>query len=98
MKSIEVSIGKQKFVVKADETEEHLQEVTELVRRKVESIRKLDSTMSLQRATMLAAFDFASETIKGKKKASAFRTAVLSKAQEILERVQTDLSGKPGVQ
>jgi len=98
MKSIEVSIGKQKFVVKADETEEHLQEVTELVRRKVESIRKLDSTMSLQRATMLAAFDFASETIKGKKRASNFRTAVLSKAQEILERVQTDSGGKPGVQ
>ncbi len=98
MKSIEVSIGKQKFVVSADETEEHLQEVTELVRRKVESIRKLDPTMSPQRATMLAAFDFASETIKGKTRAANFRTAVLSKAQEILERVQTDLSGKTGVQ
>lgn len=98
MKSIEVSIGKQKFVVSADESEEHLQEVTELVRRKVENIRKLDPTMSLQRATMLAAFDFASETIKGKKRAAGFRTSVLSKAQEILERVQTDLSGTPGVQ
>jgi cell division protein ZapA (FtsZ GTPase activity inhibitor) len=98
MKSIEVAIGKQKFVVSGDETEEHLHEVTELVRRKVESIRKLDPSMSLQRATMLAAFDFASETIKGKKRAANFRTAVLSKAQEILERVQTDLSGKPGLQ
>lgn len=98
MKSIEVSIGKQKFVVSADETEDHLQEVTELVRRKVESIRKLDPTMSTQRATMLAAFDFASETIKGKTRAGNFRAAVLSKAQEILERVQTDLSGKTGVQ
>lgn len=98
MKSIEVSIGKQKFVVSADESEEHLLEVTELVRRKVESLRKADPAMNLQRATMLAAFDFASETVKGKKRASGFRTAVLTKAQDILERVQTDLTTKPGVQ
>ncbi|MBI1859711.1 MAG: cell division protein ZapA [Deltaproteobacteria bacterium] len=64
MNSIEIAIAGQKYILSGEETPEHLNEVSELVRRRVESIRKKNPGLSLQKATMLVAFDFASETIK----------------------------------
>lgn len=88
MPSIEITIGGQKYVLKGDESEAHLQDVAELVRRKIENIRKKVPDLSFQKATMLAAFDFASDAIKGKKKAADYRSAVLTKASQILDKVQ----------
>lgn len=95
MPSHEFSIGNQKYVVKSDETIEHLQEVAELVRRKVESLRKKNNALTLQKAAMLAAFDFASQSIKGKKKATENRGKLLSKAEAILEKLEAEIGDRP---
>lgn len=91
MASIEFTIADQKYVLHGDEPEEHLREVAELVRRKVEGLRKASPTLSLQKAAMLAAFDIASQAIKGKQKASDYRSTVLTKAQDLLDRVELEL-------
>lgn len=91
MPSIEITIGGQKYVLKGEEAETHLQDVAELVRRKIENIKKKAPELSFQKATMLAAFDFASEAIKGKKKAADYRSAILTKASQLLERVQSQI-------
>ncbi len=90
--SVEVTIYNQRYVVRGQETEEHLQEVAEMVKRKVEAIRKKTPSITLQKAAMLAAFDFASDGIKGKKRSTDYRASVLSKAQIVLERVEQELA------
>jgi cell division protein ZapA (FtsZ GTPase activity inhibitor) len=95
MPSIEFSVGNQKYLVKSDESEEHLREVAELVRRKVESLRKKNQNISLQKAAMLAAFDFASTAIKGKKKSVESRSLLLSRAEAALELIQEELNDRP---
>jgi cell division protein ZapA len=98
MESIEITIGGQKYVLRGEDSQEHLREVAEMVRRKVESLRKKTSGLTLQKAAMLAAFDFASESIKGKKRAVDYRSQLLTKAHQLLERVQSELSSKLNVQ
>jgi len=98
MNSIEITIGNQKYVLRGPESEEHLREVAELVKRKVETIRKKNSALTLQKAATLAAFDFASDTIKYKKKAVDYRSAVLSKAGELLSKVEQELEAATRIQ
>lgn len=91
MNTIDILIGNQRYELKGNESQEHLEEVAQMVRRRVESLKKKNSTITLQKAAMLAAFDFASEVIKAKKKSSEHRSAVLSKAQKLLDKVEWDL-------
>jgi len=98
MHSIEIKIGDQKYILRGEEPEEHLEEVGELVRRKVAGIRKKVPSLSFHKATMLAAFDFASEAIKGRRKAHKYRSTILTKANELLERVQLELSSRDSIQ
>jgi cell division protein ZapA len=91
MPQIEIIIGGQKFLLKGEDSEDHLKDVAELVKRKIESIKKKSPGLTFQKATMLAAFDFASDAIKGKKKATDYRSAILSKANSLLEKVQAEL-------
>jgi cell division protein ZapA len=91
MNTIDILIGNQRYELKGNETTEHLEEVAQMVRRRVDSLRKKSPTLSLQKASILAAFDLASDLIKSKKKSSEHRAAVLSKAQKLLEKVEWDL-------
>ncbi|NBX92723.1 MAG: cell division protein ZapA [Proteobacteria bacterium] len=91
MNSIDILIGNQKYELKGNESQEHLEEVAQMVRRRVESLKKKNSSLTLQKAAMLAAFDFASDLIKTKRKSSEHRAIVLSKAQKLLEKLEWDL-------
>jgi len=95
MASIEFVLGGQKYDLKSEESEEHLREVSELVRRKIESLRKKNPHLTLQKATMLAALDFASASIKGRKKSLDYRATLLAKSQQLLEKLQAELTAKP---
>ena len=92
MESIEVNIADRSYVVRGDDCEEHLKEVAELVRRRIESLQKKNTSLNLQKASMLAAFEFASDIIKDKKKAVEYRSTILSKASSLLEQVENELS------
>lgn len=94
MASIEITIANQKYVLRGTDGEEHLREVAELVRRKVESLRKKTPSLNLHKAAMLAAFDFASETINGRKKALEYRSNLVGKASALLQRVEGEIADK----
>lgn len=94
MKAVEILIESQKFVLRGDESEEHLEEVAELVRRKIASAKKSAPNLNLQKATMLAALDLASEMIKGRKKAYQYRSEILGRTGQLLERVELELSSR----
>ena len=98
MTSIEISIAGQKYILRGEESETHLAEVSELVRRRVETIRKKSPTLSLQKAAMLAAFDFASETIKQKRRSVDSKNIVLNYAHRLLEKVENELKSAGRVQ
>lgn len=95
--SIEISIGNQKYVLKSEESEEHLREVAEMVRRRVETLKKKASTLTAQKAAMLAAFDFASEVIKLRRRSVDYRSSVVTKAQELLQKVELELESRPSL-
>ncbi len=94
MTSIEISISNQKYVLRGEEPEEHLNDVAEMVRRRIESIRKKSPDITLHKASILAAFDFASEIIKGRKQAVSYRNEILSRATGILERCEKELASR----
>lgn len=96
MTSIEISIAGQKYILRGEDPESHLLEVSELVRRRVDSIRKKSPGLSLQKATMLAALDFASETIKQKRRSMDTRNMILNQAQKLLARVEGELESAGG--
>lgn len=91
MTSIEISIAGQKYILRGEEPESHLREVSELVRRRVESIRKQNPALSLQKVTMLAALDFASETIKQKRHSVDTRHTIVNQAKTLLARIEGEL-------
>jgi cell division protein ZapA (FtsZ GTPase activity inhibitor) len=92
MNAIEISIGGQKYLLSGTEDELHLKDVADLVKRRVDSIRKERPSLSLQKAAILAAFDFASESIKGRKKGLDYRSLILSKARDLVAKLETDLA------
>ncbi len=97
MQSIDITIGKQSFVLRGEDSEQHLQEVAEMVRRKVDGLRKRDPSIPLQKAAMLVAFDLASELIKGKKRSVEYRAQVISQATDLLQQVEAEIqSGATG--
>ncbi len=91
MASIEIVIAGQKYVLTGEEPAEHLNEVSELVRRRVESIRKKTPGLNIQKAAMLVALDLASEYIKQKRRGIDTRNGVVNRAQKLLERVEGEL-------
>lgn len=94
LNSIEILIGNQRFVLKSEESLDHLREVTEMVKRKVEAVKKKAPTQTFQKAAMLAAFDLASDLIKAKKKSVEYRSSVMNKAQQVLSKIELELDAR----
>lgn len=90
--SIDILIANQRYTLKSEETPEHLREVAEMVKRKVESTKKKSPTHSIQKAAMLAAFDLASDLIKAKKKTVQSRANIVAKAHQLLLKVENELN------
>ncbi|MCB0417338.1 MAG: cell division protein ZapA [Bdellovibrionales bacterium] len=92
MASIETVIAGKKYVLSSEDTEEHLQEVAQMVAKKIAAIQKDRPSLGLQKASIIAAFDFASLLIKGKKQGQEYRSAILNRAHQMLEKFNSELS------
>jgi cell division protein ZapA (FtsZ GTPase activity inhibitor) len=91
MGSVEIVIGKQKYVVRGEDSQEHLNKVASLVQSKISEFLALPANMPLQRATLLATFDLASEVIHRRDASHGQRDGVLSKATHLLEHIEKEL-------
>ena len=91
MPKIDIKIAGLSYVLKSDESPEHLDEVANLVKKRVEILLKKNPKLDVSRAAMLAAFDFASQLVKGNKRSGEFKSGVLTKAKLLLDKVENDL-------
>ncbi len=91
MASVETTIGGKRYLLSSDDDLEHLSAVADMVSKKIASLQKERSALSVQKAAIIAAFDLASLLIKGRKRGSEYRADVLTKANEILNRVHVEL-------
>lgn len=92
MAAIEFFINGRKYELSGEGSDEHLRAVANRVMRKIEGIQKARPNLSLQKAAILAAFDFASRLIEGERKGAEYRSAVIGKAQELLTRIESELT------
>ncbi len=97
MPKIDIKIAGLNYILNSDESPEHLDEVAHLVQKRVENILKKNPKLDIARATMLAAFDFASQLVKGNKRSGEFKSGVLTKAKLLLDKVEKDLGQRPNL-
>jgi cell division protein ZapA (FtsZ GTPase activity inhibitor) len=82
-------IGTQKYLLRGDQNEEHLREVAEMIRSKVDLHRKTSPSMNLQKCAVLTAFDLASELLEYRQKVAAQRDEIVSRAERLLARIES---------
>ena len=92
MPKIEIEIAGQSYVMKSDESPEHMEEVASLVKKRVENLMRKNAKLGIARATMLTAFDFASQMVKSNKKGTEFKSGVLTKAKLLLNKVEKEIA------
>lgn len=92
MASFEFAIGNTTYVLKSEDSDNHLRDVSELVKRKVDALRKKNPELTIQKAILLVAFDLASELIKGQKRGFEYRQTILHKTHELIHRVEKEMA------
>lgn len=90
----EISVGSAKYLLRSDESQNHLDEVVDLVQQSVGALKDKNPNMSMQNAAILAACDLASQLIRGKQQARTYQTEVLDRAGKLLEKVEKELGRK----
>jgi len=95
MASIDIRIADVAFTLRSDESEAHVQEVADLVSRRVESLRRKHPAASLHQLALLAALDFASHVIKGSRGHAEFRSAISARTRVALDKVEALLRQRP---
>lgn len=88
MPSIEILIGSQKFLLRSEQSEEHLREVAEMIRTRVDGHRKAAPQINLQKCAVLTALDLASELVDFKKKVASQREEIVSRAEGLLAKIE----------
>lgn len=92
MASIDIRIAKQSFVVKGTDGGAPLSEVADRVQNKIDALLIEHPGMTAAKVALLAAMEFASEAIEGRRIMDDYRNTILSKAGEILERIERELT------
>ena len=92
MASIDIHIANQKYVVKGDDGDAHLAEVAGLVQQRINALMIEHPLMTAPKIALLAAVEFASSAIKGKQQMEDYRATLLSKAGDILDRIERELT------
>ncbi len=91
MASLEFELAGQKYLVRSEENDLFLKEVAEMVQVRVKKVLEASPKLPLQKAAMLVAFDLAGDLIRARQNTSDHRAAVLSKATQILSRIEQEL-------
>ncbi|MBY0370821.1 cell division protein ZapA [bacterium] len=92
MASIDIHIGNQKFSIRGDADNEHLHTVADMVQEKMQELMAEHPTMSATKVALLAAMEFASESVKGRRQLEDYRATLLEKTGHILDRIERELT------
>jgi cell division protein ZapA (FtsZ GTPase activity inhibitor) len=92
MALIEIRIHQQSYEIKSDETPEHLSEVAAMVQSKVDALLAQHPRLAPAQVALLAAAEFSSKWIRAREQVESHRNTLLSKAGDILDRIEKELS------
>ncbi len=92
MASIDIQISNQKYVVRGDEADANLDQIARLVQSKINSLQQEHPNLTSTKVALLAAIEFASQSLQERHHFEGFREQVLSKAGEILDRIERELT------
>jgi cell division protein ZapA (FtsZ GTPase activity inhibitor) len=92
MASIEILIHNHSFDIRSDENEVHLAEVKRLVQSEIESVVKAHPRMVPAEVAILAAVEFSSRFLHARAQIETQKDALLSRAGDILERIERELN------
>ncbi len=92
MATIDLHIANQKYTVKSDVAEAHLRDVATQLQEKIDAILVDHPGTAATKVALLAAVEFASRAIQGKRQVEDYRSTLLSKAGDILDRIERELT------
>jgi cell division protein ZapA len=93
-RSIEIKIMGQRYTVKTDGNEEHLQEVARYVNEKMEEILRNTKSVSTLNVAILAALNIADDLLKEKERRKSLLREVEAKSKDLVEKIDIEIGGK----
>lgn len=79
-----VEIMGQKFVIKSDETQEHVNQVIDYVSDKMKKISKMQKVMSVNDISILTLLNVTDELFKQKEEIKTYKDKLMQKSKNIL--------------
>lgn len=91
---VEIKVFGQTYTVKTDAEEDHIQKVAQYVNEKMEEVLKKTRSVSTLNVAILTALNIADDLIREREKRIEFLREVESKSKELIEKIDTKISGK----
>lgn len=89
-RTYEVEILGQRFNIKSEESQEHVNRVVSYVSEKMKTISKDAKTMSLHHAAILALLNVADELFKSKQEVEVYKDNVLERTKNIIHLIDVE--------
>ncbi len=89
-RTYEVEILGQRFNIKSEESQEHVNRVVNYVSEKMKTISKDAKTMSLHHAAILTLLNVADELFKSKQEGEVYKESVLERTKNIIHLIDAE--------
>jgi cell division protein ZapA len=92
--SVTVNLAGQKFSIKSEHPETHLNQLAAYVDRKVRELQRMSRTVSTQQLALLAAMNIADELFAAEARQRDFKQRVHRKSEGLLRAVEAALAAR----
>ena len=89
-RTYEVEILGQRFNIKSEESQEHVNRIVSYVSEKMKTISKDAKTMSLHHAAILTLLNVADELFKSKQEVEVYKDSVLERTKNIIHLIDAE--------
>lgn len=89
-RTYEVEILGQRFNIKSEESQEHVNRIVNYVSEKMKTISKDAKTMSLHHAAILTLLNVADELFKSKQEVEVYKESVLERTKNIIHLIDAE--------
>ena len=94
--SVTVSLAGQKFSIKSDHNEQHLEHLASYVDRKVRELQRMSKSVGTHQLALLAAMNIADELFMAEARQREFKARVIRKSETLLKAVEGALNTRNG--
>ncbi len=91
-KTYQVEIMGQRFNLKSEESQDHVNRIVNFVTEKMKTIAKDSKTLSLHHATILTLLNVADELFQSKQEVEVYKSSLVQKAKNIIELIDAEQS------